>query len=191
MAKKKLNQIDLFIATEELLLSYGYHSFQFKTLSERLEVGRSTLYDYYRNKEELISDYMVYVMDKIIAECGEVTIDAGPEVQLKRLITLFMKYSQLHEILQVLPLLQTTESELVRQNIQKLEASHGTIKGFMMQIITKAQRENVLRTDIQPMVIAGIVYNCVNIPNMMNIELNTWATIVYDAIVNGIKPPIE
>ena len=62
MRKKLFTHEQLLEKTEELLLTYGYEKFHLKLLSMHLDGARSTIYSYYKNKEEIVS-FAAYVSE--------------------------------------------------------------------------------------------------------------------------------
>ena len=54
MRKKLFTHEQLLEKTEELLLTYGYEKFHIKLLSMNLDGERSTIYSFYKNKEEIV-----------------------------------------------------------------------------------------------------------------------------------------
>ncbi len=119
MTRRKLREEELLAATEELFLEKGYEGFHFKALSEKLNVGRSTLYEYYPNKEELICSYMLKVMEQIFDECNGLSSNT-PLQELRELLYVFMKYSQIHKIIQIIPIMNRDVSPAVERAIQRL-----------------------------------------------------------------------
>ncbi|WP_163971507.1 TetR/AcrR family transcriptional regulator [Oceanobacillus halotolerans] len=51
---------------KKTLLQHGYEGFTFRSVPEQLDIARGTLYKYYGNKEALITEYMVYEMEKFL-----------------------------------------------------------------------------------------------------------------------------
>lgn len=63
MTRRKLHKPELMKVTEKLLLEQGYGGFNFSTVASLLNIGRTTLYEYYASKDELIVDYMNELME--------------------------------------------------------------------------------------------------------------------------------
>ena len=69
--ERKFSTDDLFQASKQLLLQHGYEGFTFSLLADQFDVCRA-LYKYYENKEELITDFMIYEMGKFLFELKEI-----------------------------------------------------------------------------------------------------------------------
>ncbi|OEF95712.1 TetR/AcrR family transcriptional regulator [Desulfuribacillus alkaliarsenatis] len=186
MARKKTNQLEIFQATEQLLIRYGYHSFQFKLLADQLEIGRSTLYEYYRNKEELITDYMCHLMQKIISDCESVSKSDNSIEQLKGFVSIFMKYAHIHQILQITHFINPKQSKSIEANINSIKSGHATLNRLLVTVIKKGQAENLLQDDIDVTVIIGVIFNTITIPNMTRMDTNTWIETIFEVVINGI-----
>ncbi len=69
MARESKFTIDeLYTKTRSFFIHHGYDGFHFGLLAERLGVTRSALYKYYRNKDELITEFMLYEMERFLRE---------------------------------------------------------------------------------------------------------------------------
>src|SRR5690625_7814292 len=103
MAKKIKREL-LMKKTEEILLEQGYGGINFSVLSTILGVGRSTLYEYYASKDDLIVDYMNDLMVAYINELSTIVAHENAKEQLLQLIELMIKYAHIHNILKIIPL---------------------------------------------------------------------------------------
>lgn len=187
MAKKKLDEQQLMAATEELLLEKGYDAFHFKLLSEKLNVGRSTLYEYYANKEELITVYMQNVMEHILNECEQVyNGDHAPLEKLKGLLEIFLRYSQIHQFIQMLPMLKTSNSKTVQVRLEKLSRDHEKIMRVIFELIRVARERGEIRQEIPDSVIAGFLFQAIQIPNHSGYDHREWSGIIFDMMYRGM-----
>src|SRR5690625_4248665 len=114
MSRKKIQSVELMRATEKLLLEQGYGGFNFSTLSKILNVGRTTLYEYYATKDDLIVAYMNQLMKDYKSDLKVIIYEKDAENQLVQLIELMIKYSHIHNIIKIIPLLQS-ESKAVKK----------------------------------------------------------------------------
>src|SRR5690625_958542 len=86
--RKKIKHKTLMKKTEKLLLEQGYGGFNFSLLSNHLNIGRSTLYEYYASKDELVADYMTELMVSYTEELTLIAEGPDAEAQLIQLIQL-------------------------------------------------------------------------------------------------------
>jgi AcrR family transcriptional regulator len=185
MARRKVEKVTLFSATESLLIEQGYRGFHLKALSERLKIGRSTLYEYYASKEELITDYLVYMLEEIFEECNEIE-KTDSVSQLKAMLKIFSKYSQLHQIVLVIPFIDPHHSQKVEASLLNLKRGHQLLYERISQLIEEGKREQAIRLDIETTVIAGTLFNTIQVPNVMKIDEEQWSEKVLEILFNGI-----
>lgn len=172
-------------ATEELLLEKGYEGFHFKALSKKLNVGRSTLYEYYSNKEELIASYMLKVMQQILVECSGLPTHS-PLQELKGLLQVFMKHSQIHQIIQIIPMMNQEVSPAVQLAIQRLSEDHHRLFDRVMRVIDDAKVQGEIRSDISSAIIAGIFFTAIQIPGSQESDSHSWSEMIFQVLYEGL-----
>src|SRR5690625_3608429 len=114
MGRKKIQSLELMRATEKLLLEQGYGGFNFSALSKMLNVGRTTLYEYYATKDDLIVAYMNNLMTNYKNDLAAIVSQKGAETQFIQLIELMIKYSHIHNIIKIIPLLQSDTVAVIK-----------------------------------------------------------------------------
>ncbi|KIL50104.1 hypothetical protein KP77_14790 [Jeotgalibacillus alimentarius] len=186
--QRKMNIPELMEATESLLLEKGYEGFHFKALSERLEVARSTIYEYYKNKDELIADYMTMLMDQVMKKIDQLSQQPDAFLTLKDLLYLFMEYSQVYDMIKMRPSLDKSSSSIVKEQLEKLDAQSGRLFQLLMMLIEKAKKEGSIRNSLPSSLIAGVFFQSVLIQNTEGIPKEEWAEVLFDMIENGITP---
>lgn len=117
MAKQKMNIDELYAATGKILVEKGYAGFHFKLVADQLNVSRSTIYEYFSNKDELIASLMVHLMDTIMAEYEGLDVLSDPLDKLRRIFDSFMKYAHLHQILLFAPFVNNESSPAVKRDL--------------------------------------------------------------------------
>lgn len=185
MTRRKLREEELLAATEELFLEKGYEGFHFKALSEKLNVGRSTLYEYYPNKEELICSYMLKVMEQIFDECNRLSSNT-PLQELRELLYVFMKYSQIHKIIQIIPIMNRDVSPAVERAIQRLFEYHHRLYARVMRLIDEAKEQEEIRSDIPSTIIAGIFFTAIQIPSSQESDSRSWSELIFQILYEGL-----
>ncbi len=184
--QRSIDETELMKVTEELLLEKGYKGLHFKLLAERLGVGRSTIYEYYANKDELIASYMVNLMSTIREKCLALD-DREPIQQLKGLLEIFISYSHIHQFIKYIPYLKAVKTGKMEEQIVKLDQDHGTLFLIIVNMIKKGQKEKLLRSDLPPEVITTIFFNSIQVPNAVTIEPKDWSEKLFSVIFHGIK----
>jgi AcrR family transcriptional regulator len=188
MARRRvIDKVNLMKATEELLLERGYEGFHFKALSEKLGTARSTIYEYYSNKDELIIAYMKNLMEKIIGRCMELINLESPIEQLKGLLRVFITYSHIHRLTEMITQLKFAKSTNIQEHIALLDQDHRKLYSIISKMIENAQTEKMVRKDLSTQVIASIFFNSIQIPKFIEIEPEDWSEKLFSIIFDGIK----
>lgn len=186
MTRKKIQHIELMKATEKLLLEQGYGGFNFTVLSKLLGVGRSTLYEYYASKDDLIVAYMNELMMNYTEELATIVSEENAKSQLFQLIELMVKYAHIHNIIKVIPLLQS-ESKLVKELKDNFITEHLDIINEIRTIIEYGKRKNVIRKEIPTDVLVNLLFNTINKPTSLKMDNNSWAKWIWEIIYTGMK----
>lgn len=187
MTRKKLERQELLILTEKLLLEQGYGGFNFSVLSKMLGVGRSTMYEYYASKDDLIADYMTELMVNYINELTIIVAHEDAKEQLLHLIELMITYSHIHSILQIIPLLQS-DSDVVKKLKQEFIKDHVHIIRQVQSIVGIGKEANVIREEIPTDVLVNLLFNTINKPTSLKLDNKAWAKWVWEIIYIGIEP---
>ncbi|WP_157729458.1 TetR/AcrR family transcriptional regulator [Tumebacillus algifaecis] len=189
MVKKKVARGDLIKETERLLLEKGYEGVNFSVLSERLGVGRSTLYDHFSSKDELIAVYMTDVMDAILAQCDGLMEQEDALLQIKEMIRIFHTYSQIHKIVQLMPALCATgtASEKVTSALSTLQAGHHRLMNLVTTAIEKAKAQKRIRNELPTPLIASLVFHSILLPKTEGHPPEAWSELIFDLLFHGLQ----
>ncbi|TCP30904.1 TetR family transcriptional regulator [Scopulibacillus darangshiensis] len=187
MAKRKIDFQDLMAETERLLLEKGYDGFHFKLLANRLNVARSTIYEYYASKEELVTAYMINIMNRLTAESEALKPLASPLMHLKELMQIFIKYSQIHQITQMIPLINRDSSPAVKSSIDRLSEEHTRLYQTITDLIEKAKQTDEIRSDIPSSVLARVYFTAIEIPNDDAMNHRDWSELIFQVLYEGMS----
>ncbi len=183
--KKAIEMQELMKATEELLLEHGYHAFHFKMLAARLDVARTTIYEYYANKEELITDYMFNLMERIQSECESLSLEVMPLQKLKGMLRIFVKYGQIHKIIIMVPQVNADASQKTKESLFKIAQQHQTLLQMMLLWIREGKAQKLIREDVSEGIIAGLFFNVIQIPNHRGIPTEEYVEQLFDVLCHG------
>src|SRR5699024_12361935 len=125
----------------------GYGGFNFSVLSTQLNVGRSTLYEYYASKDELVADYMTELMVTYTNELNIISQADDAEEQMIKLIQLMIKYAHIHDVLQMIPLMQS-ESEPVQKIKEKFIDDNIYITNYINDIYENDKKTVTINNEI-------------------------------------------
>lgn len=183
--ERKFNTVDLFQAAKQLLLEYGYDGFTFSLLADRMDVSRAALYKYYENKEELITDFMIYEMEQFLLELKEIEKLSGFNQQFDFLMDFIFTKTEIHHLikaaLQVIAKLE--QSNINKEKLEKLplEMYH-----YLNSFILKGKEEGKLKSHIPDSLIVGFILQTVAIPNHFGIPHHEWLNSIKEIIRQGM-----
>jgi TetR/AcrR family transcriptional regulator, repressor of fatR-cypB operon len=183
--ERKFNTVELFQEAKQLLLQHGYDGFTFSLLADRMEVSRAALYKYYDNKEQLITDFMVYEMEEFLHELREIENLKGFERQFDFLIDLIFKKTEVHE------LIRAAQHVLARMdaafgNKEKLEKLPLEMYKFLQRFTLAGKEEGKLKDHIPDGLIIGFILQTVAIPNHFGIPKADWIDSIKEMISQGM-----
>lgn len=186
MNRRKIQTEELMRETEKLLLEQGYGGFNFSTLSKALNVGRTTLYEYYDTKDDLIVAYMNRLMNSYKQDLKKIVYQENTEAQLLELIELMINYSHIHNIIKMIPLLQNTSStvEKLKKDFVK---DHVYIIEEIETIINNGKKDGIIRKEIPTDVLVNILFNTINKPTSIKIDRTSWAKWVWEILSSGVS----
>lgn len=185
MAKQKMNINELYAATGKILVEKGYAGFHFKLVSDQLNVSRSTIYEYFSNKDELIASLMVHLMDTIMAEYEGLDSLSTPMEKLRRIFDSFMKYAHLHQILLFAPFVNGEASPSVKKNVVILRQQHHTLNSVLTEVIDSCKEAGSIRQDIPSSLIASLLFQSIQIPKSRTVPEAEWNDKIFRVLLEG------
>lgn len=184
--ERKFSLDELYATTKELLLLHGYEGFTFSILAERLAVSRGTLYKYYENKEELITDYMLDEMNKFLVKLQKFNQHNSFESQFNELIELIFEHREIHHIIIIALQIPANISKKVKLNKAKLDAYHLDMYKHLQGFIQLGREEQKLKPHIPDGLILGFIFQTIAIPNHFGIPYAEWVDSVKEIISHGM-----
>lgn len=188
MARESKFTIDeLYTKTRSLLIHHGYDGFHFGLLAERLGVTRSALYKYYRNKDELITEFMLYEMERFLRELKQIDQYETFEGQLDYLLELIFKYRKIHQILLTIFRIPPSTHEKVQENINILEEKHLDMYSHLKRFIHLGRKEKKLKPHFPDEMILGFIFQTVNIPKQPDLSSEKWRDMLKEFLLRGME----
>lgn len=186
MANQKISIQEIYAVTAKLLIEKGYAGFHFKLVSDRLHVSRSTIYEYFSNKDELISSLMAHLMDTMMEELDGLATVESPMEKMRKIFDLFRKYANLHQILQHAPYVNREgASPLVQKSLQSLRDQHQTLNRLLTQIVDACKERSLIRSDIPSSLITSMLFTTVIIPGSTTIAEHEWNDLIFTVLRDG------
>lgn len=184
--KQAYTESELLDITKKLVLEHGYDGFNLKLLSEHLPGARSTIYQYYGNKEEIVAACMKRMIAAVIEKASAVD-ETNAMPALEELLGVYVEESKLHQLLGDAHKINTNHSEAAKRDLDFVEQAHATLKVQLTRLFQKAQQEHHLREDIPLPVLVGVFFNLINTPNLMNVPAPEWSKLLFRMWTGGAQ----
>jgi len=183
---RKFSTADLFQATNQLLLQYGYEGFTISILADHLNVSRGTIYKYYENKEELIMDFMLDEMKQFLTELDKIHALVHFEDQFDFLLSLIFKNTKIQELIQIGQRVSIEINEKIKARKQKLEQLHMDMYTNLQTFIRLGKEEGKLKQNLPDGILLGIIFQSIAIPNHFGIPQSEWVASIKEIICHGM-----
>lgn len=184
--EKKFSTEDMYMETHKLLLSVGYDKFSFGLLATSLKVSRAAIYKYYTNKDELIYDYMVSEMEKMIEDLNQIEWISDYPSQFQQLFALIFEYGDIHQISFMVPNNEKIDSIKIREKKQQSLVMHKRFFEQIQQFIQTGQDKGYIKQDIPIGLIIELIFHSVTIPNRSKLTQQERASFLQEIICQGI-----
>ncbi|MDH6351661.1 MULTISPECIES: TetR/AcrR family transcriptional regulator [Brevibacillus] len=185
MARQKLHIDELYEVSGKILVEKGYAGFHFKLVSDQLNVSRSTIYEYFSNKDELIASLMVHLMDTIMDEYKDMDEIARPLAKLRNMYDSFMKYADIHQILLFAPFVNGAASPNVEKAMTTLRQQHYILNKLLTDVIEACKEEGTIRREIPSELIAGLLFQSIQIPQSRKVAEEEWHNLIFQVMLDG------
>lgn len=189
--QKKMDEAEMLKETEKLLLERGYEGFSFKALSANLDIARSTIYEYYSHKDDLITDYMFILVKKVMAEMEKIKSETTGLDTMKEWLKLFMRYDQVHYMISMRSQLDQSESEIARNRLKQMDGLHGKMFFMLSNQVKKAKELGEVRNDLPNELVASFFFHSILSRPANDENIEGWAEKLNDIIENGVRPHKE
>ena len=184
--KQAYTESELLDITKKLVLEHGYEGFNLQLLSRHLPGARSTIYQYYANKEEIVAACMKRLIATVIEKASAVD-ETNAMRALEELLGIYVEESKLHQLLGDAQKINPNQSAATSRDLDFVEQAHATLKVQLTRLFQKAQQEECLRDDIPLPVLIGAFFNLINTPNMMNVPPRQWSQLLFRMWTGGAQ----
>ncbi len=182
--KQAFTKSELLDHTKKVLLEHGYDGFQLKLLSKNLVGARSTIYQYYANKEEIVAACMKRTMENVLQRASAID-ETDCMNALQHLLEVYMEEASFHQLLGYAPKINKANSEAAANDLEFIEQAHVTLKKQLERLFIRAQAEGHLNENLPLPAIIGVFFNLIDTPNMMNIPTPQWSKMLYQMWLGG------
>ncbi|CAM5205364.1 TetR family transcriptional regulator OS=Ureibacillus acetophenoni OX=614649 GN=SAMN05877842_10523 PE=4 SV=1 [Ureibacillus acetophenoni] len=154
-------------------------------LASYLDVSRAAIYKYYENKEELLSEYMVYELEKFLNDMKVIGEKKTFQEQFDALFDMIFSDLSLYEIRTMgmqIPIINNK----IKANKQKISGIIIDLFASLQQFVELGKKESVFKEELPNNLILGMIFETVNIRNQNNIPLPEWVEMIKDVISHGL-----
>lgn len=192
MARKKtFTQEELYQATHQLMLEDGYDQFNFMKLATALDVSRTALYKYYRNKDELLQAYLTQQMEDFVKRIETTDWPVVYQDKLSLLIDLIFDFADTHSISTQVPTQQWTKENEHEPEIQHSKQLHQTFFSFIQNVISEGQAKGFLDPEIPPMMLIEMIFHSITLPNRAGLLAEKRVYFMKKLLFEGILNPSQ
>ncbi|WP_405097226.1 TetR/AcrR family transcriptional regulator [Oceanobacillus sp. FSL H7-0719] len=184
--ERKFTKEELFQATKDTLVESGYIGFTFSVLAKRLNAARPTIYKYYENKDELITDYMVDEMNLFLVRLQKINGYERFEEQFDYLIYVIFEDTKIHEIIRLAIQMPKEGTEKVTANRIQLEKLHQDMYMYLQKFVQTGKAEGYLKASIPDGLVLGFIFQTVEIPNHLQVPHSDWVASIKEIIRHGM-----
>ncbi len=185
--KKSIDRHELMRATEKLLVETGYDGFHFRLLAEKLGVGRSTIYEYYANKDDLIIAYIHSFAYERVKESKEIMILEDIQEQFKAFLRIYLKYNHIQQLVNMIIHMENQQKPQNQEDIKQIKLLIKEINQVSLKLIQKGKETGKIRKDIDDLFISYAIFNLVQIPNFQKQEEEERLNNLVNFIFHGVS----
>ncbi|ARI77322.1 TetR/AcrR family transcriptional regulator [Halobacillus mangrovi] len=185
--KKALTKEDVFKATREILMKEGLHGVHFKKLASKLDVGRSTLYEYFENKDDLLLAYMKTLMDEMNEKVEKIPSQIPPNEKLYELLKIILTHAQIHQIDQMIRELQSSNKQMASFFRDELHVDLMKTYDLMIQWIEEAMERELWSREMDSNLIGDLLFHSILLPSRNKIGVEELASQLFSMIENGVS----
>lgn len=186
--KKELRKKKIIKIAIELFRKNGYENITFADIASNMGKGRTTIYEYFSNKEEIIIIYLkeqmtLYFIDAIKALSSELPL----EEIIYEFICLQVKYSPRHRMLQrFMEIISSQGSEQGKKLLADIKERHKDLSVLLFKVIERERK--VLRNGITAHFLSQFIYQASSNPIMaVNMTEEELAREITTQILFGCK----
>ncbi|MFD1850931.1 TetR/AcrR family transcriptional regulator [Oceanobacillus bengalensis] len=184
--ERKFSSEELFQVTKQLLLNHGYEGFTFSLLANRIKVSRGAIYKYFENKEELISEYLIYEMNRFLIELRKIEERTSFNEQFDYLVDIIFKDSETLQIREIALHIPESQNQKVKNNTKQLGKLHLDMYSQLQSFIQQGRKEGILNPNLPDSLILGFIFQTVAIPNHYQVPESKWIRSIKTILRNGI-----
>lgn len=184
--ERKFTDEHLFKETKELIIHDGYEAFTFSKLASRLGVSRGSLYKYYDNKDELISEFLMYEMARFLTDFDKLNKSADFQTQFNELIDFIFKHNNIYEVLDIIGQIPAPTTKRALNNKSRISEYYISMYQQFEGFIELGRKEGIIKAHLPNAVLLGMIFQIIAIPNHFNIPEDEWIASIKEILSSGM-----
>jgi hypothetical protein len=104
---------------------------------------------------------------------------------LRQLLMIYLREAGFHQLLAHAHKIDRSSSAAASADLDFVEQAHLTLKNQIERLLVRARDEGHLNPDIPLPAVAGVFFNLINTPNLMNIPLPEWSRMLFQLWLEG------
>jgi AcrR family transcriptional regulator len=184
--ERKFTDEELFNATKAMIINEGYESFTFSRLAAILNVSRGSIYKYYENKDELISEFLMYEMNRFLTEINALNKEGDFQTQFDLLIDFIFRHNNIHQVMEIINQIPSNTTKRVEGNKLKLSEYHVDMYQQFQGLIDLGREEKKIKSHLPTAVILGMIFQTIAIPNHFDIPKEEWIASIKEILCHGM-----
>lgn len=184
--ERKFTDEHLFQATKQMIINDGYEAFTFSKLASILNVSRGSIYKYYENKDELISEFLMYEMNRFLNDFNELDKSGDFQTQFDLLIDFIFEQSNIHQVLEIIHQIPINTTKRVEDNKSRLSEYYVDMYKQFQGFIDLGRKENAIKSHLPTPVLLGMIFQTIAIPNHFGIPQVEWIASIKEILSHGM-----
>ena len=181
--EKEHRREEIIAAAKALFFEKGLQNSTMDEIADRAELSKGTLYLYYKSKEDLYLAVMIQGLEILYGMFQKSVQDnPGPIAALHRFgDTYYQFFREYRDYFRMLHFFQTPQlhRQVSEEMMHSCSMQNQKIWQFVVEIIERGMREDLLRTDLTASEMAIILWSASNaIILRMDYEHNEWTTML-------------
>lgn len=184
--ERKFTDTELFNATKVIFIRDGYDSFTFSKLATVLNVSRGSIYKYYENKDELLSEFLTFEMNHFLKEFHALDKEGDFQTQFHVLIDFIFQHNSSNNILEIIKQIPVNSTGIIEDNKSRLSEYHVEMYKQFQGFIDLGRKEKVIKSHLPTAILLGMIFQTIAIPNHYSIPQEEWVASIKEILCHGI-----
>lgn len=152
---------EIFEASVHLFLDKGFHETSMREIAKAAGVGKSTLYDYFKSKDEIIVSYFEDEISEITKQAQEIIAqDLGVPLKLRNIMKMHMEILVKNK--QTFLMLSLEAQRLTSESQEQIQRNRHAYQDMMRALIEEGIRLGEFRS-VNPLFAARSIFSLLSI----------------------------